>query len=135
LYVPEARVLHLHSATAGKFSVLKAFLIERNRVFVAVKTFPLPLLLLSPAFTALRIAFHAYGALFMVGSSGKFAADTSRRALALTMLRAYGSAFRHLPSMWSSRIRVRRSSRITNRAFLSLLWKHRIALRALTLGS
>jgi GT2 family glycosyltransferase len=39
-YVPSAVVYHIHSATAGEFSALKAFLIERNRLFVAVKLFP-----------------------------------------------------------------------------------------------
>ena len=46
-YIPTAIVYHVHSATAGEFSPLKAFLIERNRIWVAVKTFPLPLLLVS----------------------------------------------------------------------------------------
>ena len=134
-YVPGAIVHHVHSATAGKFSAFKAFLIERNRLFVAVKTFPLLLLLVSPAFTALRFAFHLYGAIFLVGSSGRFASGTSRCELGIAMLRAYGSALKHFPGMWVSRAEVRRSSRITDAAFLSLLWKHRITLRALTLGS
>ena len=34
VYVPTARVFHVHSATAGEFSALKAFLIERNRIWV-----------------------------------------------------------------------------------------------------
>ena len=64
IYVPTALVYHIHSATAGEFSALKAFLIERNRIWVAIKLFPLPLLCVSPFFTALRFLFHAYGALF-----------------------------------------------------------------------
>jgi GT2 family glycosyltransferase len=135
LYVPNALVYHIHSATAGEFSTLKAFLIERNRLFVAVKSFPLPLLLISPFFTAVRFAFHAYGAVFTVGSSGQFARGTSRVALLTAILRAYWSGIQHLPAMWRSRMKVRRSSRMSDTAFVSLLWKHRIKLRALTLGT
>ena len=132
-YVPSAIVYHIHSATAGEFSPLKAFLIERNRLFVAVKLFPLPLLLATPLFTVLRFAFHAYGVLFLVGSSGQYAADTSRRALGGAILRAYWSGFKHLPKMWSARRNIRRIPEISHRTFIALLWKHRIRLRALTL--
>jgi GT2 family glycosyltransferase len=134
IYVPGALVMHIHSATAGKFSALKAFLIERNRIFVAVKNFPLPLLAISPVFTLVRVGFHAFGAAFGIGSSGEFARQISRRALALAMLRAYLSAVRNLPAMWQSRRTVRRATKLSDGAFLRLLWKHRIRLRALTLG-
>lgn len=135
IYVPTAIVYHRHSATSGKFSAFKAFLIERNRIWVAVKIFPLPLLLLSPAFTLLRFAFHAYGALFMVGSSGQYAADSSRVQLALTILKAYASGLRHMPEMLVKRGGIQRSAKVTRQAFTALLLKHRIKLRALTLGT
>jgi GT2 family glycosyltransferase len=135
VYVPTAVVYHVHSATAGEFSPLKAFLIERNRIWVAVKVFPLPLLMVSPFYTALRFAFHAYGALFNVGSSGKFAADCSRSRLVLMVMKAYWSGFKHLPTMWRSRRKVRRFARLSNQDFSALLLKHRIGLKALTLGS
>ena len=114
---------------------MKAFLIERNRVFVLIKTFPLPLLLTSPFFTAARFAFHAYGALFAVGSSGRFAASISRTGLAAAIVKAYLSALKRLPRMWRARRTIRRSARLTDRVFIALLWKRRIALRALTLGT
>jgi GT2 family glycosyltransferase len=132
-YVPTAVVYHIHSATAGEFSALKAFLIERNRLFVAVKLFPLRLLLLTPFFTLVRFGFHAYGALFNVGSSGKFASHVSRPRLLMMMLRAYGSALKHLPRLWLTRRRIRRCFRLAPAEFLALLWRYRITLRALTL--
>ena len=132
-YVPSAVVYHIHSATAGAFSPLKAFLIERNRVFVAVKLFPLRLLLITPFFTILRFLFHAYGALFNVGSSGQFASDTSRLTLASAILRAYWSGLKHLPQMYRARRHVHRVPEVTNADFVALLWKHRITLRSLTL--
>jgi GT2 family glycosyltransferase len=135
LYIPTAIVFHVHSATAGEFSPLKAFLIERNRIWVAVKTFPPSLLLLSPFFTALRFAYHAYGSVFMIGSSGQYAAECSRSQLILMMLKAYWSGLKHMPDMWRSRRKIRRFARLTNRDFAALIRKHRITLRALTLGT
>jgi GT2 family glycosyltransferase len=135
LYIPTAIVYHVHSATAGEFSPMKAFLIERNRLWVAVKTFPLSLLLLSPFFTVLRFAYHAYGSLFLVGSSGRFAEHSSRVELATMILKAYWSGLKHLPQMWRSRRKIRQFARLTDRDFAALIRKHRITLRALTLGT
>ena len=135
LYVPEARVYHLRSATAGEFSPLKAFLIERNRVWVLLKLFPLPLLLASPVFTLLRFGFHAFGALFSLGSSGRFAAGSSRTELALMIVRAQWSALRQVAPMLRSRREIRRFARLSSGEFARLLWRHRITLRALTLGT
>jgi len=135
VYVPTAIVYHVHSATAGEFSPLKAFLIERNRIWVMVKTFPLSRLLVSPFFTALRLAFHAYGSLFMVGSSGQYAAECSRGQLVLMMLKAYWSGLKSFPEMWRSRRKIRQFARLTDRDFAELIRRHRISLRALTLGT
>jgi GT2 family glycosyltransferase len=135
IYVPTAIVYHVHSATAGEFSPLKAFLIERNRIWVMVKTFPLSFLLVSPFFTVLRLAFHAYGSIFMVGSSGQYAAECSRTQLALMMVKAYWSGLKSFPQMWRSRRRIRRCAHLSNRDFAELIRRHRISLRALTLGT
>lgn len=40
LYVPEARVFHHYSRTAGRVSPMKAFYVERNRLYVMRKNFP-----------------------------------------------------------------------------------------------
>lgn len=135
LYIPTAIVYHVHSATAGEFSPLKAFLIERNRIWVALKTFPLSLLVVSPFFTVLRLACHAYGSLFMVGSSGQYAAECSRSQLVLMILKAYWSGLKFFPEMWRSRRKIRRFARLSDRDFANLIRKHRITLRALTLGT
>jgi GT2 family glycosyltransferase len=133
-YVPTSVVYHIHSATAGEFSTLKAFLIERNRLFVALKLFPVRLLVLTPLFTSLRFAYHAYGAIFLVGSSGRFASETSRVALLEAIFRAYWSALKHVPQVWRSRRLVRRVSRVSDADFVALLQRHRVSLRALTLA-
>ncbi len=39
MYAPAARVLHYHSATGGRFSSRKAFLLSRNRLWAMAKNF------------------------------------------------------------------------------------------------
>lgn len=134
VYVPEARAYHIHSATAGRYSPLKAFLIERNRIWVAIKHFPLPLLLASPFFTLTRFAAHAFGAIFHIGPSGSFARECTRSGLVRAIARAYLSAAAGMPGMLRSRAALRKSSRISSNKFIRLLWKHRCPLGPLTLG-
>ncbi len=44
VYVPNARVLHCHSATAGEGSPFKRRLLGRNKVWLILKNYPLPYL-------------------------------------------------------------------------------------------
>ena len=66
LYVPDARVSHHLSGTWGRRSLRKTFLVERNRLWVALHHFPLAALAALPALTALR-----WGATLREGFSGK----------------------------------------------------------------
>ncbi len=47
-YVPSARVYHKYSSSSSAYSPLKAFLVERNRIWVLLKYFPIEMILLSP---------------------------------------------------------------------------------------
>src|SRR5262249_20132210 len=71
--VPGAVVYHKSSAASAAYSPLKAFLVERNRAWVAIKCLPAPLLVISPLFTALRLSAQAWGALNRRGAAGRFA--------------------------------------------------------------
>jgi len=42
LYVPAARVYHLHSTTLGEGSPFKSFLLGRNKVWLILKNYPMP---------------------------------------------------------------------------------------------
>src|SRR5260370_4683649 len=74
LYVPDAVVEHRYSHSAGKASGLKAYYVERNRLFLAVKNFPIPDLLLAPFYSAIRYFWHF---VFAMQGRGK-AADFQR---------------------------------------------------------
>ena len=106
LYVPDAVAYHRFSASSGAFSELKALNVERNRLWLAAKNLPLSLLLISPAFTLLRYAWQAYGAIRGQGASGQFAARSSRGALVGILLRAYWQALGGLPRAVRQRRRI-----------------------------
>ena len=133
LFVPDAVLYHKISHTGGWYSDFKAFQVERNRVWVAIKCLPLCTLLFSPGYTAVRFAFQAYGALTGQGAAGKFTAGTSAGSLLRVLIRAYGSALAGAGAMWTTRRGVLASAALTPGDFRRLLRRHRISVRELTL--
>ncbi|OGP86658.1 MAG: hypothetical protein A2Y95_06705 [Deltaproteobacteria bacterium RBG_13_65_10] len=118
-FASKAVVRHHYSASSGHYSEAKAFLVERNRLWVAAKNFPVARLLVSPLYTLARYALQAWGALTGTGSAGRFARETSRARLVLTLLRAQAAGLRGLPRALCERreIRVRASRSEIDRWF------------------
>jgi GT2 family glycosyltransferase len=131
-YVPAARVIHRHSATAGAYSPLKVMLVERNRLLLAVKNFPLPLLLLNPFWTLRRYAWHAVAALRRKGSAGRFVAEHGRARPLLNLAWSYWSALKLLPAALRSRRSIQRGRRLSRREVMELLRRYQIDVRELT---
>ena len=124
--VPAAVVYHKYSAASAAYSPLKAFLVERNRAWVAVKCLPAPLLVASPFFTALRLAAQAWGALSRRGAAGRFASTHSPLALLAVLLRAYAAALRGLPGAWQKRRAMQRAA--ASRAWEPIDWLRRYGM-------
>jgi GT2 family glycosyltransferase len=132
-YVPTAVVRHRHSATAGAYSPLKIMLVERNRLLLAIKSFPLLLLLQNPYWSLRRFGWHAYAALKMRGSAGRFVHSVGWGRVLLNMAWSYGSAAKLLPRMLSQRWRVQKTKRLSNMQIMDLLRHFEIDVRELTL--
>ena len=130
-YVPDAKVWHHHSGTAGLFSPQKIFWVERNRFWLTIKSFPPGLLMLSPLFTANRFFWNLVYALAGKGAAGNFARRHSLWRLGKTILRAYWDGLRRLAPMWRQRRRIRRSRRLSDREFLALMKRFGISARDL----
>ena len=79
LYVPEAVVEHHYSHSAGRASPLKAYYVERNRLFVLAKNFPARMLLAAPFVTVARYLWHAWYLLRGPGQRGAFPRGGQRR--------------------------------------------------------
>jgi len=132
-YAPRARVYHHHSRTLGKYSAYKAYLVERNRFWVAVKLFPWPLVVVSPLFTIWRFAWHARSVLSRRGLAGGVVRESSPTRLVAALAHAYVSGVAGLPSILAKRGDVRRRRRLTDREFYRLLARFRISARELAL--
>jgi GT2 family glycosyltransferase len=120
-FVPEARVYHKYSATWGKYSPGKAFLVERNRIWILWKHFPAWNILASPWHTFLRYLCHLRGLLQKKGATHRFAESYPAWKLALVVLRAHGSALRGLPRVLRQRREFASRRKITAAEFRGLL--------------
>ena len=131
LYVPAAIVYHCRSSTLGPYSVGKLYWVERNRLWLAVKCFPLPLLLANPCFTFYRWFWNLAAALTGKGAAGHLARGTTYPVVMKTLTRSLADAVRGIPAMWRKRRQVFRSRRITSGQFIRKLWRYRISARDL----
>jgi GT2 family glycosyltransferase len=119
LYVPGAVARHRFSASTGAYSPLKAVWVERNRLWLALKNLPLPLLLVGPACTAWRYFWQAWGVVVGRGASGRFASERSALELPRLLLRAYAEAAAGLPRA----LRQRRIIQARKRASALDVWR------------
>ena len=131
-YVPTARVHHRHSATAGAYSPLKIMLVERNRLLLAIKNFPLPLLLMNPYWSLRRFGWHAYAAMRRRGASGRFVSNHGWSQAVFNMAWSCCSAAKRLPRALRSRREIQRTKRLSNREVTALLRRFQIDIRELT---
>jgi GT2 family glycosyltransferase len=129
-YVPDAVVEHRYSHSAGAASPLKAYYVERNRLYTILKNFPLRLLLRAPFAALLRYFWHLFLLIEGRGKASEFRRGGRSAAwLPLLAIRAHGAALLHLPGLLRQRHRIMRSRRIGTSEFETLLSRHTISLR------
>ncbi len=130
VYVPEAVVEHSYSQTAGRASPLKAYYVERNRLFVLIKNFPGCLLWKAPWVSLSRYGWHLVAMLGEDALAAQFrAAGRSLPESAFLVLRAHCAFLFHLPRLWRKRRAIRQSARISVQQFRKLLKAHSISAR------
>lgn len=130
LYVPHAVVEHHYSHSAGRASPLKAYYVERNRLFVLAKNFPLPLLLRAPAITAARYFWHFWYLLQGRGAAAQFrAAGHGGAKMPWYVVRAHFALLANARRLWRQRRETRARAVITPAVFRRLLRSHSISAR------
>ena len=112
-YVPTAIARHAKSMNSGNHSKFKAYHVERNRIYNAVKLLPWFMLLVSPLFTLNRYLLQFYAARTQRGLSSRFMKDYSWIGLLCVLVRAYASALVKLPQMLRRRQEIARTRRIS----------------------
>jgi GT2 family glycosyltransferase len=134
VYTPGAVVRHRRGSTLGLLSSRRIELIERNRLLLAVRHFPVSLLWLNPVYFGIRLVAGAVASFRGRGEAGKIsAAEKARLGLALLHGLIQGIAlvprtlrkrrqFAHLRSLSASEVR-------------RLLMRNCISLRELSEGA
>lgn len=128
-YVPEAVAWHVGSVTAGAYSRFKAYHVERNRVWLMARHFPLGLVVLNPGIAAARHLVQAWGVLRGRGASARFHEQARVRGLVGAALLSLVNGWLGVPRMLVERWRHRHEHRVPARALYR--W---IRADAVTLG-
>jgi GT2 family glycosyltransferase len=127
IYVPSAKVYHKYSASSSAYSPFKAYLVERNRVWVLLKYYPIEMIMISPFATLTRLVVHLYGALTGKGASGRFSEQNSVLQAMAILFKAWYSALSALPSIIRQRRAVSKLKRIGRRELYRLFCEFRIS--------
>jgi GT2 family glycosyltransferase len=131
VYAPRAIAHHHYSHTAGRATPLKAYYVERNRLFLLIKNFPLANLLAAPPVSVARDGWHLFSLLQGTGSAARFRQDGNGvLGMAALAIRAHWSLLRNWTRLWDKRRAVRRTARISPAEFRRLLRAHAISPRA-----
>lgn len=129
-YVREAVVEHGYSHSAGRASALKAYYVERNRLFTVIKNFPARMLWLAPLAAVLRYFWHVVSIFAGQGKAAEFRGQgQSSLLLPWLVLRAHLAALWNLPTLLRRRREILRSRRISPAEFARLLLRHAISVR------
>src|SRR5262249_7218171 len=132
LYVPDAVVEHHYSHSAGGTSPVKAYFVERNRLFVLAKNFPAGMLLAAPFASVARYFWHAWYILQGRGSAARFRAEgNAGPRMAWYVLRAHAALAANLGRLLRQRREIRARARITPSIFRHLVAGHSISARKL----
>lgn len=131
LFQPRSVINHEHSVGLGKYAPKKVYYIERNRLWLMVKTFPLSMILLSPWYTALRFFFNGLSLLKGRGAAASFNESHGKGPLLKALVQAVWDGLKGVPKMWSKRKRY--PKRMSTAEMKKLLNAHRISAAEITL--
>jgi GT2 family glycosyltransferase len=133
IYVPAAKVRHKYSSSSSAYSPLKAFLVERNRIWVLLKYYPVELIAASFYFTLKRLIIHLYGAVAGRGASGKFSEQHSVLRACSILISAWFSALSGFPRIIRQRRTFSRLRRISRSELYRLFRTFRMSAREIAL--
>lgn len=132
IYEPESVVYHKYSSSVGRYSDLKAYYVERNRLIILLKYFPPDLILGSIYYTFKRFLFHNISAILNKGSTYRYIERGSIFRLYLLMFMAYGDVILGLPEILDSRKRL--PSEIRREEMKKILREFSISVKEMALS-
>lgn len=133
IFVPQARVLHRYSASAGAASELKAWLVERNRLRLVIRVFPAAMIPASFFWATVRYLWHSVDLAFGHGKAAQFRRTTgSAWKLPWLVLKAHAELILHLPRLLRQRRDIAAVRRISPREFRAILRRFSMPVRQVT---
>jgi GT2 family glycosyltransferase len=127
---PQAVVYHGYSHSAGKASRFKAYHVERNRLFLALKNFPWAWLVRAPLYAVRRYLWHLWFLFFGKGAAAEFHKDGGNGLyLVYLVFRAHLSALFRTPDLWRRRQRNLNEARLADEQFLQHLERFEISVK------
>jgi GT2 family glycosyltransferase len=123
-YEPAAIVYHDYSQTAGPASARKVYFVERNRLAVLVKNFPLDWILVAPVYSAYRYILHIRALASGRGYAGQGSASVAWPEYAAAVVRATWHWLLWLPRLLRSRRQLHRRAKLSPREYRALLRRH-----------
>jgi GT2 family glycosyltransferase len=113
---PEARLFHIHSATANRISGFKAFFLNRNRFFTLIKNFPAGRLFFAIfVLTPVRYLLLLVYAIMKEKRGGRENEEEKKRTAAKMILKAWGSVVVSAPSLLKKRRAVQKRRKVSNK--------------------
>jgi hypothetical protein len=108
---------------------LKAWYVERNRLWVAFKNFPMRMLIFVFLHAKLRYLWHAWYLLRGQGSAARMPQGTGIWDFLLIILRAHWSLVTHAGALLRERRAIQKTALLTDRQFTRLLKENSISAR------
>jgi GT2 family glycosyltransferase len=133
LFVPGAVVYHMYSATTGKYSPTKLYLVERNRLWIVLKYLPMKYVLLNLFYAKIRYIYQFYGVVRGKGAAGRSVSEHSFWKLASSLYRAYWDALKAFPRVWAERKRMMKLKKVSDREIDRWFRDYRISVREIAL--
>lgn len=131
-YVPRAVVRHHRGATLGVESTRRLELIERNRILLAVKLFPLSLLWRNGAYYLARIAAGIAASVGNRGETALYPGWTGKLRMATALMSGAWQSLPLIPRMWRKRRAMGAIRKLSPAEVKDLILSNRISLRELT---
>ena len=114
LSCPKSIVYHIHSATAKSHSPFKSFHVHRNRYFVMIKNFPLPILFKALLLTPLRYFRLLKSVFIKKGVGHKLQKSSSFLTPFKVFAKAIFSLLRQLPAVIKKRKYIQKTKKVSN---------------------
>lgn len=134
IFAPRAIVYHLYSASTSAYSPLKAYHVERNRVWVMLKLFPPAMIWKSAWHTLIRYGLQAWGAITRRGAAGLYTNEKGALSLLKTLLKSQWDAWFEAPAMLKARREIWKKAKMSEDDFAALLMKNRIGALEISLS-